>query len=88
MPATNTTRASTPPDTLDFRQSSLGTTTGISKRTVSRNNVTHPSPAAFLSGQQFKNSRDPGARMAASGGGATAARGTASIDGTGMKPKP
>ena len=47
-----------------------------------------PSSAVSVNGQQFKNSRDPGARLAISGGPLTAARGTAAISGTSMKRKP
>ena len=41
-----------------------------------------------LNGQQFKNSRDPGAHMASSGGPANSKRGTAVINGTDIKRKP
>ena len=58
-----------------------GKTVGHSSRPVS------PSTVA-LNGQQFKNSRDPGARMATSGGPATSTRGTAAINGTDVKRKP
>ena len=47
----------------------------------------HPSTVA-LNGQQFKNSRDPGARMATSGGSANSTRGTAVINGSDIKRKP
>jgi hypothetical protein len=47
----------------------------------------HPSTVA-LNGQQFKNSRDPGARMATSGGPANSTRGTAVINGSDIKRKP
>jgi hypothetical protein len=47
----------------------------------------HPS-AASVNGQQFRNSRNPGARLAASGGPSAAARGTAVISGNNMKRKP
>ncbi len=47
----------------------------------------HPSTVA-LNGQQFKNSRDPGAHMATSGGPANSTRGTAGIKGSDMKRKP
>jgi len=47
-----------------------------------------PPTAPSVNGQQFKNSRDPGARLAVSGGPLTAARGTAAINGTNMKRKP
>jgi hypothetical protein len=47
----------------------------------------HPSTVA-LNGQQFKNARDPGARMATSGGPANSTRGTAAINGSDIKRKP
>ena len=47
----------------------------------------HPSTVA-LNGQQFKNARDPGARMATSGGPANSTRGTTAINGTDVKRKP
>ena len=65
--------------------------------TLSSNNpgktVRHSSPpmsssTAALNGQQFKNSRDPGARMASNGGLANSTRGTAVINGSEIKPKP
>jgi hypothetical protein len=46
-----------------------------------------PSTVA-LNGQQFKNFRDPGARMASSGGPANSTRGTGTINGTDVKRKP
>jgi hypothetical protein len=60
----------------------------ISNNVVSRRSPSVPSSAVSVNGQQFRNSRDPGAHLAASGGAATIARGTAAINGTGMKRKP
>jgi hypothetical protein len=46
-------------------------------------------PFAFsVSGEQFKNPRDPGARLGVSGGPPSTPRGTAAINGTTMKRKP
>jgi hypothetical protein len=47
----------------------------------------HPSTVA-LNGRQFRNARDPGARMATSGGSANSTRGTAVINGSDIKRKP
>jgi hypothetical protein len=47
----------------------------------------HPSTVA-LNGQQFKKARDPGARMATSGGSANSTRGTAVINGSDIRRKP
>jgi hypothetical protein len=46
------------------------------------------SSTVALNGQQFKNPRNPGGRMASSGGSANLTRGTAVINGSGMKRKP
>jgi len=63
-----------------------------SKANVPNEAVSHrpsgPASAVSLNGQQFKNSRDPGARLAVSGGRLTSPTGTAVINGTNMKRKP
>ena len=58
------------------------------KGSVSDRNLPSKSLTAGLTGQQFKNSREPGARLAVSGGPQNSTKGTAAISGTGMKPKP
>jgi hypothetical protein len=62
--------------------------TKISNKAVSRRSPSIPSSAVSVNGQQFRNSRDPGAHLAASGGPATTARGTAALNGTDVKRKP
>jgi hypothetical protein len=62
--------------------------TNIPNKAVSRRGVTPTPPTVGVNGQQFKNSRDPGERLAMSGGPLTAAKGTAAINGTSMKRKP
>jgi hypothetical protein len=63
-------------------------TTDIPNKAISRRSVTAPQPSVAVNGQQFKNSRDPGAHLTAGGGPLTSPRGTAAISGTGMKHKP
>jgi hypothetical protein len=58
------------------------------KQAVSRRSQSVLPSAVSVNGQQRKNSRSPGARLTASGGPATIARGTAAINGTDMKRKP
>jgi hypothetical protein len=57
-------------------------------RTVSHSSRPVSRPTVALNAQQFKNSRDPGARMLSAGGPATSTRGTAAINGSDMKRKP
>jgi hypothetical protein len=64
------------------------TVSNIPKKAASRRSLSAPSSAVSVNGQQFKNSRDPGAHLAITGGPLTAARGTAAINGTKMKRKP
>jgi hypothetical protein len=68
----------------------MGSTAAASIRSeaVGHHSPTVPSSAVSVDGQQFKNSRDPGARLAVSGGPPASARGTAAINGTTMKRKP
>jgi hypothetical protein len=81
------------PETLENSMGSshrMGSTTsnGISSKTINHHSAPIPLPTSALNGQQFKSPRDPGARLASSGGPLTAARGTAVINGTNMKHKP
>jgi hypothetical protein len=69
------------------QQTSLKNAVSVPGQAVSHRGLSAPSPAVSVSGQQFKNSRDPGAHLAISGGTMTAARGTAAINGTNMKRK-
>lgn len=62
--------------------------TNVPNKPVSHHSASVPSPAVSVNGQQIRNLRDPGARLASSGGPLTAARGTAVINGTDMKRRP
>jgi hypothetical protein len=53
-----------------------------------RTRSTRVLPAVGISGHQFKNSREPGARLTPAGGPLMAAGGTAAINGSTMKRKP
>lgn len=69
-------------------QTSPSLPSNVSSKTIRHSSLAaHPSTIA-LDGLQFKNSRDPGARMAVSGGAANSTRGTAVINGSDMKRKP
>jgi hypothetical protein len=101
-PTNENLRTSAPADTMDFHPASPSLLPGIpNKAGIHRNTQVASSTtlsAAALNGQQFKNSRDPGARLASSGGPAigqssiggpaTSRRGTAGINGSEMKRKP
>lgn len=82
------TRSGSPGNVAALRQSVPNSATNIPYKAVNRPPVLLPPQTVAVSGQQFRNSRDPGARLATSGGPLTAARGTAVIDGTRMKRKP
>jgi hypothetical protein len=60
----------------------------IPNKTLGHRSVTASQPSVAVNGQQFKNSRDPGAHLTSSGGPLTSPRGTASISGTNIKHKP
>ncbi len=62
--------------------------TNAPNKPISNHSASVPSPAVSVNGQQIRNLRGPGARVASSGGPLTAARGTAVINGTNMKRKP
>lgn len=71
-----------------LQQTSAKAATPISANAASHHSPPVPPPAVSVNGQHFRNSRDPGARLAVSGGPLTAARGTAAINGTNMRRKP
>jgi len=81
-------RPETPGNGMGFHLTGSATSSRVANKTVSHRSVSAPSPAVSVNGQQFKGARDPGARLASSGGPPTAARGTAVINGTNMKRKP
>jgi hypothetical protein len=87
-PATNGARIDTPATVTGPQATSLKTAIPVPNQAIGHRSLSAPSSAVSVNGQQFKNSRDPGAHLAISGGPLTAARGTAAINGTNMKRKP
>jgi len=87
-PTTNSPRTDAPPSVAPLGQMGSKAAANIPNKAVSRRKPSAPSSAFSVNGQQFKNSHDPGAHLASSGGPLTAARGTAAINGTNMKRKP
>jgi len=73
---------------MGFHPMGSTTSSGGPNKTVNHRNAAVPPATGGLNGQQFKSSRDPGARLASSGGPRTATGGAAVINGTGMKRKP
>ncbi|HXW91191.1 MAG TPA: hypothetical protein VEK33_11650 [Terriglobales bacterium] len=86
--AANDLRTGTPRNVLDSHQTGSAKSPAIPNKLLPRRGMPVPPPTVALSGQHFKNSRDPGARMASSGGPASATRSPAALNGTNMKPKP
>jgi len=67
---------------------SSGTSDGVTNRTVIHGTVpARTGTVAALGGEQFRNRRDPGARLASSGGPANSTRGAAVINGSDMRRK-
>ncbi len=87
-PKTNGPRLDTPATVTGLQETSLKTAIPARTQAVSPRSLSVPSSAVAIDGQQSKNSRDPGAHLAISGGPLTSARGTAAINGTNMKRKP
>lgn len=87
-PATNGPRIDTPVAVTRLQETSQKTAVPVQSQAVSHRSLSAPSSAVSVNGQQFRNSRDPGAHLAISGGPLTVARGTAAINGTNMKRKP
>ena len=87
-PAAGSLRPETPENGMGVHLTGSTTSSGVPNKAVSHRTVSAPPATVAVNGQQFKNSRDPGARLASSGGPLTAARGTAAINGTNMKRKP
>jgi hypothetical protein len=87
-PTANSPRNDEPGSIAPVEQMGSKTVSNIPNKAVSRRSPSVPSSAVSVNGQQFKSSRNPGAHLAASGGPATTARGTAAINGTEMKRKP
>jgi hypothetical protein len=80
------------PQTLEkgagSHQTGSSTSSSAPTRAINYRRTPVPPAAVAVNGQQFKSSRDPGARLATSGGPLTTARGTAAINGTNMKRRP
>jgi hypothetical protein len=74
--------------TVPSEQMGSRVATDIPNKVIKRRSPFAPSSTVAVNGQQFKNSRDPGAHLAASGRRLMSPRGTASISGTNMKHKP
>jgi hypothetical protein len=87
--AANNFRMGAPGNNMDFHQVGSGISTAAANKTVNRRSLPVPPPTVgALNGQQFKNGRNPGARLAISGGPAYSTRGTAAINGSNIKSKP
>ena len=86
--ATNGPRRDTPATLTGPQQTSSETAVPVLNQAVSHRSLPVPSSAVSVNGQQFKNSRDPGAHLAVTGGPLTSSGGTAAINGTNMKRKP
>jgi Sperm antigen HE2 len=86
--AANGSRIDTSRTVTGPQETSRESAVPMPSQAVSHRNLPAPSSAVSVNGQQFKNSRDPGAHLAVSGGPLTSSRGTAAINGTDMKRKP
>ena len=87
-PTANNLRTETPRNSLDSHQVSSTMRSEVPNKPPRHAGIPVPPPAAALNGQQFRNSRNLGARMATSGGSANSTRGTAVINGSDIKRKP
>jgi hypothetical protein len=85
-------RTAAPENAPHFSQAATstasGTTTAAPSKPRSNRSNSDPVPSFAVSGQQFRNSRNPGAHLVVSGGPANSTRGTAAINGSNIKPKP
>jgi len=86
-PAVNDPRSETGRNVRDSNPTSSTRTSDLPDKTLRHPSGPVPAPTVAIDGQQFRSSRDPGARMTSSGGPANATRSRV-INGTGMKPKP
>jgi hypothetical protein len=87
-PAANGSRIDTSRTVTGPQETSLRTAIPVPTQVVGHRSLSAPSSAVSVNGQQFKNSRDPGAHLAISGGPLTSVRGAAAINGTNMRRKP
>jgi len=86
--AADSLRTEMPRHTLDSHQTGSALPSETPNKPLKHPGTPVLPPTVALNGQQFKNSRDPGARMATSGGSANSTRGTAVINGSDIKRKP
>jgi hypothetical protein len=86
--AANNLQTETPRNALDSHQTGSTMPSQVPNKPLKHSSMTVSPQTVALNGQQFKNSRDPGARMAISGGSANSTRGTAVINGSDIKRKP
>lgn len=86
--AASNPRTEMPENGKGFQQRGSTASTGIPNRVVNHRSVPVPAPTVAINGQQFRNSRDPGARMATSGGPTSSTRATGAINGSAIKRKP
>jgi hypothetical protein len=85
--ATKGGRSDAPAGVTALEQAGSKAIPSVANKAVSHRPSAPPS-AVFLDGQQFKNSRDPGAHLAVTGGRRTSPSDTAVINGTNLKPRP
>lgn len=85
-PITNSPRTDAPGSVAALQPMGSNAATNVPKKVVTHYRSALPS-AVSVNGQQFKNSRDPGAHLAVSGGPPASPRGTAAINGTNVKRK-
>jgi len=80
------------PETLEngvgAHQTGSSTSSGSRSRAINYRSAPVPPRVVGVNGQQFRSSRDPGARLASSGGPVTTTKGTAALNGTNMKRRP
>jgi hypothetical protein len=87
-PAASDLQTAGPQNVTDSHRISPTMSSNVPGKTVRHSSRPVSPPTVALNGQQFKNSRDPGARMASNGGPANSTRGTAVINGSDIKRKP
>ncbi len=85
-PGTNSPRTDAPASAAPLQQMGPNGAANVPNKVVTHHPSALPS-AVSLNGQQFNNSRDPGAHLAVSGGPPASPRGTAAINGTKVKHK-
>ena len=76
------------PRSVAKQQTGLKAVAAVSRKAASRRSVPVPPATVAVNGQQIKNSRDPGARLAVSGGAINSKGDTAVINGSDIKRKP